>query len=64
MTPNKEMIRELKQFGSSHVRNGERRTADLLFRAADHIAAMEKDERRLRERIERMVEARSERAGA
>lgn len=36
------IVEELRRFGASHNKNGERRTADLLFRAADHIIALER----------------------
>ena len=54
-----EIIRDLLQFGHSHDRNGERRTADLLFKAADHIRGLSRvhnDERKAdRARIARFV---------
>jgi hypothetical protein len=56
------MLRDLRQFGQSHLHNGEARTADLLFRAADFIERMEvrhKEDRRAdRRRIDRLVESR------
>lgn len=65
---NEAMAKELRQFGRSHLHNGEKRTADLLFRAADHIERMEiahKEDRRAdRQRIDRLVALQSERTGA
>jgi hypothetical protein len=66
--PNDAMLRDLRQFADSHLANGEPRTADLLFRAADHIERMvvahEEDRRKDRQRIDRLVALQSERTGA
>lgn len=37
-----DLARELEQFGHSHAKDGNVRTAELLFRASRRVAALEK----------------------
>ena len=46
------LVEELQQFGAAHNRNGERRTGDLLFRAAERIRRLERKVKRAAQGID------------